>query len=214
VKKRGSLRFDYNNYYKLIYTLDFMEPIYEQIWGGALPYQDKRDDKGHAKTVKDYAIKLLETEQGNEEIVIPAAILHDIGWSQMSKEERMSCFKRFDKNIRIKHQKLGVKLAKKLLEQIDYNPKSIEEILEIIDGHDIREGFLSQNDGIVRDADKLWRYSEIGFWTDHRKISLSKKEHYETLKKNIDAKNFFYLENSREIARKELGKREKEIFEM
>lgn len=207
MKKRGSLRFDYNNSYKLTYALDFMKKIYEQILESALPYQDKRDDKGHAETVLNYAIKLLETEQGNENVIVPAAILHDIGWSQMSEKERMSCFKKFDRNIRIKHQKLGVDLAKKILEKINYNPKSIEEILEIIYGHDTREGFLSQNDGMVRDADKLWRYSKIGFWTDHRKISLSKKEHYETLKKNIDAKDFFYLGKSKDIARKELSEK-------
>lgn len=191
-----------------------MKPIYEQIWKLALPYQDKRDDKGHGKIVRDYVIKLLETEQGDEEIIIPAAILHDIGWSQMPKKERMSCFKKFDKNIRIKHQELGTKLAKKLLEKVNYNPKLIKEILEIIKGHDLRKGFLSQNDGIVRDADKLWRYSKIGFWTDYRKISLSKKEQCGVLRRNIDDKGFFYLEKSKDIARKALSDRMEEDFDV
>ena len=63
----------------------YMEEIFQKIWDLAEEYQDKRDDEGHAKTVLEYAIKLLEILPANEKIVIPAAILHDIGWSQLSK---------------------------------------------------------------------------------------------------------------------------------
>jgi len=56
------------------------------IWNKALPYQDTRDDVGHAKTVMQNAYKLLKYEKGEDEIVIPASILHDIGWAKIKKQ--------------------------------------------------------------------------------------------------------------------------------
>ena len=49
-----------------------------KIWDMALPYQDKRDDKGHARIVTEYAIKLCSIENAEDKIVVPAAILHYI----------------------------------------------------------------------------------------------------------------------------------------
>jgi len=39
----------------------------------------------------------------------------------------------------------------------------VPEILEIISHTDTRKGFISKNEGLVRDADKLWRTSQRGF---------------------------------------------------
>jgi hypothetical protein len=38
----------------------------------------------------------------------------------------------------------------------------VEEIATIIDGHDSRLEALSLNDSLVKDADKLWRYTTTG----------------------------------------------------
>ena len=63
-----------------------MKEIFEKIWELALPYQDKRDDSGHAATSLKYALQLVELENGDEDVIIPAIILHDVGWSQLVKE--------------------------------------------------------------------------------------------------------------------------------
>lgn len=103
-----------------------MKEIFENIWNLALPYQDKRDDKGHAKITTEYALRLLETENDIDKVVVPAIILHDIGWSQLDKEQRMIIFdhnatKDQKLGVRYKHQDEGVKLAKDILNQPNYS---------------------------------------------------------------------------------------------
>lgn len=183
----------------------------------ALPNQDKRDDKGHAKTVSNFSIKLCKLEQANENIVVPAAILHDIGWGRLSKENRFLPFS--PKNtvkkeyvVRIKHQEEGVKMARKILAKAKYPPKFVKPILEIISQHDTRQNFISKEEGIMRDADKLWRYSILGIKADMRRKNFPFLAIYKRLKVKINEHNFFYSQSARKIARMELAKRKKELF--
>lgn len=185
-----------------------------------MPYQDKRDDKGHARTVVNFAIKLLKTEKADPEVVIPAAILHDIGWSMLSEKERFSIFLDNRKqvgtfsgsrDIRMKHEKLGSELARKILRKLKYDVAKTKEIVSIIDGHDTRETFLSENDGIMRDADKLWRYSRKGFAADTRRRKNTPEDMYNTRKKQLNLKGYFYSKTAEKIASEELKKRKKEF---
>jgi HD superfamily phosphodiesterase len=192
-----------------------MKAIFEKIWRLALPYQDKRNDKGHARIVLDFALKLVRMEKADENVVVPAAILHDIGWSQLPKKERLKVFvtkvnKETDFRIRRKHERLGVKLAKRILEKANYGPDLIGEILKIISRHDTRKSFVSANEGIVRDADKLWRYSRTGFGVDTKRAKGDSTGLYKKLKQRIGLKEFFYSGAARKIARKELKKRKAE----
>ena len=148
-----------------------MKKIHQKIWQLATPYQDKRDDQSHAEIVTNYAIKLCKIEKGIGDVIIPAAILHDVGWSQLSKEEKFLIFNHNATNseileVRYKHQDAGVKISREILNELNYPKKIIDEIVEIISQHDTRESFISKNEGLVRDADKLWRFSKVGFAAD------------------------------------------------
>lgn len=190
-----------------------MKPLFRKIWNLALPYQDKRGDEGHAETVLNYAFELLKTENSNEDVVIPAAILHDIGWSQVSEEERMAVFRDLDRSmdikLRMRHQELGVILAKDILVRVNYPQNLTDEVLEIISQHDTRQGFLNENDGIMRDADKLWRYSSNGFSADLRRFKIDPHLLYQANK--ITLPNYFYSITAKRIAQRELEKRKSEI---
>jgi HD superfamily phosphodiesterase len=145
-----------------------MKDIFNKIRELALPYQDKRDDAGHAETSLKYALKLVDIEKGDEDVVIPAIILHDVGWSQLPTKRRMKVFdpgakEQERREVVYEHQIEGIKLALKILREVNYPPEKIDEILDIISQHDTRKGFISKNEGIVRDADKLWRTSKEGF---------------------------------------------------
>lgn len=189
-----------------------MKEIYQHIWDLALEYQDKRDDEGHASTTLDFAQILVKLENGDEEVVIPAIILHDIGWSQLSYQRRLSIFagntkKEEIRAIQIEHQEKGVELARGILQKVSYPAALTEEILEIVSGHDTREGFISRNEGLVRDADKLWRFSATGFKASVARRKLSPETVAKNLESEIDRKNYFYSESAKEIAREELEKR-------
>ncbi len=189
-----------------------MQKKIEEIWKLALPYQDKRNDKGHARITTQYALKLLESENGDRNVVIPAIMLHDIGWGQLSEKDRMLTFddratKEKKLEARYKHQNEGVRLGRKILIQVNYSKDLIEEILEIISQHDTREGFISQNEGLVRDSDKLWRFSKTGLTADLVRSNFSFQQKYQMLCDDIECRNYFYSDIAKKIAYEELKTR-------
>lgn len=185
----------------------------KSIWKLALQYQDKRQDVGHAEHVTYFALKLLEYfPNANRYIVIPAAILHDIGWAAIPPEDldlfqsslavSFDEFKKQEPRLRQLHQKAGAKLSKELLKQTAYSTNYIPDIVEIISQHDTRTGFLNINDGLVRDADKLWRYT-----LRHYQIYFKGMTEYEICKRtiaNISKPGFFYSDLSGQIAKIEM----------
>jgi len=185
-------------------------PIELEIWRQALAFQDKRQDLGHAATVTLWAIKLLETENADRGIVVPAAILHDIGWCQISEEERMATVRRAlskdeELRVRLKHQEKGVRMALAILQKVDYDPKFITDIVEIISQHDTRVGFISEEDSVMRDADKLWRYTREGIEVDARLRGVSVDVCLQELTAKIE--RYFNTKTAANIARKELKMR-------
>jgi HD superfamily phosphodiesterase len=194
-----------------------MKEVFQNIWDLASPYQSKPEFRNHAKIVLEFAQVLVKIKKAKADIIIPAAILHDIGWSKVSEEERSVIFnkkKKYGKEyfaVRHKHQDAGVKLASQILAQVKYPKKLIESILEIISQHDTRKGFLSEEDGLMRDADKLSRFSKIEFWKDVKKNEYTPQQLYDRLKKHLDEEHFFYSEEAKELARKELCDRKKEF---
>ena len=200
----------------LLRRYENMKEIFEKIWETALPYQDQRNDDGHARITLKYAKELVKLEDGNEDIVIPAIILHDVGYSQILRERRMLIFDKDARNeereaVRYKHQAQSVKLGEKILKELNYPADMIPEILEIISKHDTRKGFISKEEGLVRDADKLWRYSQESFKmnTKHRKSVL--EERIKRLEKDLETPDYIYSESAKKIARQELEERKKLI---
>lgn len=195
-----------------------MRKKFEKIWGLAFPYQDKRDDLGHARIVTEYAIKICEIENIDDSVVVPAAILHDVGWSQLPRKDWLVIFDpnrtpEAERVVRIKHQNESVRLAKMILNEAHYFSKFFKPILEIISQHDTRKNFFSKEDGAMRDADKLWRYSKVGFEADIRRNKFTFDFLYNKMVKLIDEENFFFFESAKNIARKEISDRKKEFKE-
>jgi len=193
-----------------------MKAIFRKIWETALPYQDKRDDKGHAKIVLDFALEFVKKEKADENVVIPAAILHDLGWSTLPKKESLSIFRESTAEEKIvgairKHEIAGVKLAGQILKRVGYPPGMVEEVLEIVSQHDTRVGFISKNEGVVRDADKLWRFSRTGYGIDVKRSGDVPAHLYLKMKAQIEEKGFFYSERAKKLARLELEKRKEEF---
>ncbi len=183
-----------------------MKAIFQKIWDLSFKYQNKRDDAGHVEIVVDSAEKLLKLVPANEDIVIPAAILHDIGWSKIPKGERFRIFAgdltpEENRLLRIRHQEEGVKLAKQILLDVSYPEEFTKHILEIISQHDTRDGCFSKEDGIVRDADKMWIFSRKGFEADlRRRKDTSVQWYFDYVQKKLDNPKFFYSKEARKMA--------------
>ncbi len=186
-----------------------MKEIFERIRELALPYQDKREDAGHHAVTLEYAQRLVKMEKGDEDVVIPAIILHDIGWSRIPKARVWILFDKKSSReeiykLRTEHQDEGVKMARGILEGVGYPPELTAEILEIISQHDTRDGFISKNEGLVRDADKLWRFSKTGFEADTRRAQVSRGFECARLEKELENPKYLSSKAAREIARQEL----------
>jgi HD superfamily phosphodiesterase len=189
-----------------------MKEVFERIWELALPYQDKRDDTGHAEITLKYATKLATLEKGDEDIIVPAIILHDIGYSQLEKERRLLIFdenasKEDRHNIALEHQNESVKLATDILRKVNYPDALSKEILEIISQHDTREGFISKNEGLVRDSDKLWRTSREGFAAAEARRKSDDRSRFKKAEEHINKPGYFFSETARKIALADLGLR-------
>ena len=189
--------------------------LFNKIKKEAEPMQDLREDSGHAEVVKHFAEKLCNMLKADEEIVIPAAILHDIGYYGVSKEKlgqlmagKLSAEEtKFTKDL---HMKNGAKFAEEIMGKLKYDSDTTKKITCIILSHDLNTPPQSIEEKIVRDADKLWRFSKKGFSTDINRRQCEWTYWHNYLLGNINKPNYFLTEEARKIAIKELKMRKKE----
>jgi len=162
---------------------------YDDIYRKAAPYLDTRKNDVHVSLSYDFARRLLaHYPNADEEIVLPAILLHDVGWMMVPAEKQLSAFgpKAKDKKTQRMHETEGVKIADRILTRLTYNKEKIPEILSIIDGHDTRLAALSLNDQLVKDADKLWRFTPAGVDIDHARFGIARDSYLKWLGTVID----------------------------
>lgn len=148
----------------------------------ATPYLQTRENDAHTLYSYGFARALLgEIPEADEHIVLPAIILHDTGWSTVNEREALeSIAPGVDRSIwghlTIQHEKEGARIAREILTEVGLPAADIDEITQIIDGHDTRLTSLSLNDSLVKDADKLWRVSPHSITVAQPRFGLSAEE--------------------------------------
>jgi HD superfamily phosphodiesterase len=179
----------------------------------AEPFLNTRKNDIHTRISINLAFQLARIENGDLDIVFPAIILHDVGWKKVPEELQLNAFgpNASSPELNRTHELEGVKIAKEILSKVSYDPYKTSEIIEIIDGHDSRKTAISLNDSIVKDADKLWRYSKEGFFIDTKRFGETPEEGLGRLRTNLDT--WFFTNSARALAEKELTQREKELKE-
>lgn len=190
------------------------------VWDAAFQYQDVRNDKGHIEHVVYFALALLEhwQEEVDRSVAMAGAILHDIGWGLLPKEEVAlftpvsdpAAFQRNESYLRKRHQDLGAIKAREILSQLrgnsSYSADQLNHVVEIVQGHDTRQGFYSSEDGLARDADKMWRFTLRCF-----EVYKPGRDAIATLLVQIDKPGFLYSDIARHIARAELEQTEQKF---
>ncbi len=184
------------------------KPVFKQIYQLARPYLNTRRNDVHIQIALQLARELLKAEGGQESIVIPAIILHDVGWKKVPEALQLKAFgpQATSPQLNRTHEEEGVKIAGDILAKVHYDSEKISEILQIIDGHDSRKKALSLNDQIVKDADKLWRYTKEGFAIDNQRFEETVAQGLNRLRKYL--KRWFFTQTAYRIAQDELKKRE------
>jgi len=182
----------------------------EEIWRLAEPHLNTRSNDIHTRLSVEFAYELLRREGGDEDVVIPAMILHDVGWKRVPEHLQLNAFgpKANAPEINRIHEREGALMAAAILEELGYEEAKIREIADIVEGHDSRKFAISLNDKIVKDADKLWRYGKTGFEIDVRRFEQTEEEEIERLRAGLET--WFFTDYAKEIAGKELDERVKE----
>lgn len=138
------------------------------LWEAARPYLDVRNNDEH--TIVAYAIArmlLTEIPEADESTVLPAVILHDVGWKRIDPELLLLAIGRNPtrKDLVFEHEKHSVEIAREILETHRPEGVDIEAVLAIIDGHDTTKEARSIDDAVLKDADKGWRSTPHGMRT-------------------------------------------------
>ncbi|WP_457947441.1 HD domain-containing protein [Pseudarthrobacter sp. alpha12b] len=145
-----------------------LEPVLAGIWELAAPFLAVRDNDAHTLYALGLARALLDAHpEADAAVVLPAIMLHDIGWSQVPPGEVLAAIAPGGgrPDLVLLHEKEGARLAADILGECRYDDAKVPAILAIIDGHDSRREAMSIEDAIVKDADKTWRLSPHGIDT-------------------------------------------------
>ena len=144
-----------------------MTPRDLALWNAARPWLDVRSNDVHTLIAWRLAGTLLTLRPGAEEsVVLPAIILHDTGWKQMPQEKLALAVgpnAQFPE-LQRDHELAGVAIGADILTRLALGLDD-KAILAIIDGHDTTKAARSAEDAIVKDADKLWRFTPHGVTT-------------------------------------------------
>ena len=186
-----------------------MKPIFDKIKQLSKPFLNTRHNDVHTEISTLLAFHLLEQEGGDEDIVIPAIILHDTGWKRVPSKLHLKAFgpKATNPKLNRLHEVEGVKIAKEILQKLNYDAIKTDKILKIIDGHDSRTKPISMNDRIVKDADRLWRYTSSGFYIYIERFGESHEEGLDRLRSNLVG--WFFTVTAKEMAADKLNSVEK-----
>jgi hypothetical protein len=188
-----------------------MKPIHQEIFEKAKPFLRTRKNLVHTQIALRYTIRLLESEKADEGVVIPAILLHDVGWKIIPENLHLTAFGPNPSNPKLArvHEVEGAKIARTILEELHYPPERVKEICRIVQGHDSRKRPISRSDRIVKDADKLTRYSRRGMAIDSARFHIPRIIHINFLEEQI--RKWFFLPTSRKLAGEEINRRRKEM---
>jgi HD superfamily phosphohydrolase YqeK len=188
--------------------------IIRQLFQRAEPYLNARGDTRHAAISHRYSLYLMKHEGGDHKIIEPAVILHDVGWSCLNPQELSIAYgvhakgEEANRLNRI-HETEGAAIARNILAGMGFDDDLIKKISVIINRHDSGKSAYSMEEKVVRDADKLWRYSKIGFWTEIERQRLTLDELYHHLARHH--RSWFFTPTALMLSQEKLSQRFKEI---
>ncbi|TFD32288.1 HD domain-containing protein [Cryobacterium cryoconiti] len=138
----------------------------DPLWRAVEPEMRTRGNDIHIPMSFAFAERLCDAYPEADSLVVRVAILlHDTGWARVDETKIIS--EGFGKNwrqsqIRFEHEIKGCEIAREVLPGLGYDDAFITRVTDIIDGHDTRPESHSIEDSLVRDADRLWRFTPAG----------------------------------------------------
>lgn len=189
----------------------------ETLFREAEPYLEARGDQVHTRIAHRYARLLMAREGGDPTVVEPAVILHDVGWSAVDPDRIRGAFgvhaegRAAAERINRVHEIEGAVIAARILVSQHYDALRIDRIVRIIERHDSGTHADSLEEKLVKDADKLWRYSKEGFWKEIERQGVDPVFFHQRLTRR--RKGWFMTPSALDMAEEEVHERRKEVRE-
>jgi len=187
----------------------------ERLFKEAEPYLEVRGDMLHTRVAHERALALTAGEGGDRGIVEPAIVLHDVGWSKVDPEKISMAFgvhadgKAAAREVNRIHEIRGAVIAGRILASLSYDKRLTERIVRIIERHDSGTETDSIEEKLVKDADKLWRYSKRGFWSEIQRQGVDPVFFHERLARRRE--EWFITPTALRMAAEDLVRRTKEL---
>jgi len=199
-----------------------LDSRFQKLWDIAKQYlrKGRKVDLPHTRVSLDFALRLLEQEGGQKRVVVPAVILHDIGYSAIQeanlyqKTTYFGVYKRgeeagaYSVKLKQRHMHEGAKLARSILNSLHYDVDLLEEIVDIVETHEDLSSFppstTNINKIIVSDADKLFRVTAYNFFSVIEAHNASPEDVFNYFGDMKD--KWFVTETARRIALEEMRK--------
>lgn len=138
----------------------------DALWKAVEEPLRSRGNDIHTPLSFAFAEFLLDAHPEADALVVRTAILlHDTGWSRCDESKIFTEGFQGDwrkSDIRRQHELEGCNIAREVLPGLGYDDETIKRVTDIIDGHDTRMESYSIEDSLVRDADRLWRFTPAG----------------------------------------------------
>ena len=138
----------------------------DPIWKAVVPESRTRGNDIHLPISLAYAERLCDAyPQADSLLVRVSILLHDTGWGRVDESRIISEGFSGDWKkaaIRFEHEKQGCIIAREVLPELGYDEQFVDDVCDIIDGHDTRKEAYSLEDALMRDADRLWRFDHAG----------------------------------------------------
>jgi len=185
-----------------------MNKEYKKIWELAKPYLKKgkmKDFLIHTKGVVKAMELLLKKEKGDGSLLMPAAILHDVGWAKVPLKLQKS--REVEEEIQALklHLEYAPATIKKILLKVKYNKGKTEKIIKIVLAHKFKKPKNIEKRLLI-DADSLSDVFKEQFYSDIREYNTTPEKLY-----NFRKNNKFFTETAKKIFDEELEERRKEL---
>lgn len=115
-------------------------------------FSHSHHDKSHVERVYNLAVRLANEENADLDVVRAATLLHDIARA-MEDEGKIA-----------DHATEGAKMARKILEEIDFPKEKVAKVIHCIEAHRFKKGMKAESleAKILQDADRLDIIGAIG----------------------------------------------------
>jgi hypothetical protein len=192
-----------------------MKQIYEEIWKLAKRYYKKGRpmDLDHIEWMMKDAVLVCQKENLDDSLLLPLVILHDVGYAEVTKDSP------FKLNLRKAHMEAGAKIARRILEKLNYPEDKIQKIEYYISVHDnwaLGDNEIYKRDkilGAFTDLDYMWMATPKGFPALMKILNKNNQEMLEYLETNDKPKlRPFFTKTTKNLYEGYLEDRRKEVL--